>query len=352
MPPPLLQLTDIRFTLGGKPLLEGVDLQVGRGDRICLVGRNGSGKSTLLQDCCGLYRSRTAESGIPAARRHAVRSTFRRSRIFTGFVDRPGLRRGGTWSDSTMSGARASLLEGLGLTGEDEDPAHHCPAARLRRAALARTLAPEPDILLLDEPTNHLDLPAIEWLENELKELSASRSADHSGQPRPALSHQPVAHHRLARPRTGPADRTGFRGLRGVRDETLEQEELDRHKLDRKIVGGRALGALRRHRAAQAQPVGRMAQPAGPTQGPCATTASHRRYGQVRPSPRARPRASSSSTRSRLTKRYGEPHGGEAISPTRVLRGDRVGVIGPNGAGKTTLHQHAHRRARRPMPAT
>src|SRR5262249_58058053 len=40
-----------------------------------------------------------------------------------------------------------------------------------RRAALARALAPRPDILLLDEPTNHLDLPAIEWLEGELKAM-------------------------------------------------------------------------------------------------------------------------------------------------------------------------------------
>ena len=47
-----------------------------------------------------------------------------------------------------------------------------------RRAALARVLAPKPNILLLDEPTNHLDLPAIEWLEGELKSLARGAGAD------------------------------------------------------------------------------------------------------------------------------------------------------------------------------
>jgi ATP-binding cassette subfamily F protein uup len=58
------------------------------------------------------------------------------------------------------------LLKALSLTGE-EDPAS-LSGGEARRAALARVLAPAPDILLLDEPTNHLDLPAIEWLEREL----------------------------------------------------------------------------------------------------------------------------------------------------------------------------------------
>jgi ATP-binding cassette subfamily F protein uup len=58
------------------------------------------------------------------------------------------------------------LLKELGLSG-DEDPAS-LSSGEARRAALARALAPSPDILLLDEPTNHLDLPGIEWLEREL----------------------------------------------------------------------------------------------------------------------------------------------------------------------------------------
>src|SRR5579862_6843674 len=51
--PPLLQLRDIRLTLGGAPLLDGAELSIAPGDRIALVGRNGSGKSTLLRIAAG-----------------------------------------------------------------------------------------------------------------------------------------------------------------------------------------------------------------------------------------------------------------------------------------------------------
>ena len=54
MPPPLLQLAEIALTFGGAPLLDGVDLNVGPGERACVVGRNGSGKSTLLKIAAGL----------------------------------------------------------------------------------------------------------------------------------------------------------------------------------------------------------------------------------------------------------------------------------------------------------
>src|ERR687894_1453172 len=54
MAPPLIQLTDIVLTFGGTPLLDGAELSVAPGERVCLVGRNGSGKSTLLKIAAGL----------------------------------------------------------------------------------------------------------------------------------------------------------------------------------------------------------------------------------------------------------------------------------------------------------
>ena len=54
MAPPLIQLKDIFLTFGGTPLLNGVELSVSQGERVCLIGRNGSGKSTLLKIVAGL----------------------------------------------------------------------------------------------------------------------------------------------------------------------------------------------------------------------------------------------------------------------------------------------------------
>ena len=56
MAPPLLLLQNIRLSLGTAPLLDGAELGVGAGERICLVGRNGSGKSTLLKVAAGLLQ--------------------------------------------------------------------------------------------------------------------------------------------------------------------------------------------------------------------------------------------------------------------------------------------------------
>ena len=114
----------------------------------------------------------------------------------------------------------------------DEDPAH-VSGGEARRAALARVLAPSPDILLLDEPTNHLDLPTIEWLEGELESRRCALVI--ISHDRRFLSNLSRATAWLDRGQIRQIDR-GFSAFEAWRDEVLAEEERDQHKLDRKIV--------------------------------------------------------------------------------------------------------------------
>src|SRR5579862_6959698 len=155
MPLPLLLLLDISLTLGVTPLFSGAALAVASGDRICLVGRNGSGKSTLLRIAAGLAQPDTGER---FAQPGATIQYLAQEPDLSGFVTTLAYVEAGF--DAAASGGRHRalyLLKELGLSG-NEDPAS-LSGGEARRAALARALAPSPDILLLDEPTNHLDLP-------------------------------------------------------------------------------------------------------------------------------------------------------------------------------------------------
>src|SRR5271167_4214325 len=164
MAPPLIQLKDIRLTFGGTPLLTGVELSVSAEERVCLIGRNGSGKSTLLRIAAGLIQP---DSGRRFAQPGATIRYLPQEPDFAGFATTLEYVEAGLDHAAATDRYRASyLLEQLGLTGT-EDPTQ-LSGGEARRTALARVLAPEPDILLLDEPTNHLDLPGIEWLEQEL----------------------------------------------------------------------------------------------------------------------------------------------------------------------------------------
>ncbi|WP_238274518.1 ATP-binding cassette domain-containing protein, partial [Methylobacterium jeotgali] len=181
-----------------------------------------------------------------------------------------------------------------------------------------------------DEPTNHLDLPAIEWLEEELK---GTRSAlvliSHDRRFLSALSRSTVWLDRGVTRRI----EQGFSGFEAWRDAFFEEEERDRHKLDRKIAAEedwlrygvtarrkrnvRRLGNLhdlRRQRAEARRPVGS-----------AELTASE---------------AEASGTlvveMDGVSKAYGARSIVDSLS-MRLLRGDRLGIVGANGAGKTTL---------------
>src|SRR5271154_6644398 len=168
MAPPLIQLKNIALTFGGTPLLSGVELSVSASERVCLIGRNGSGKSTLLKIAAGLVEP---DKGSRFVQPGATIRYLPQEPDFAGFATTLAYVEAGLAPGDDHYQARY-ILEQLGLRG-DEDPSQ-ISGGEARRAALARVLAPEPDILLLDEPTNHLDLTTIEWLEGE---LASRRSA-------------------------------------------------------------------------------------------------------------------------------------------------------------------------------
>jgi len=324
MAPPLLHLQGINLGFGTTPLLAGAELAVSAGDSVCLVGRNGSGKSTLLKIAAGLVQP---DSGTRFVHPGATIRYLPQEPDLAGFSSVLAYVEAGLGPGDDPHRAR-TLLEQLGLTGEEATG--RLSGGEARRAALARALAPAPDILLLDEPTNHLDLPAIEWLQGELAALrSGLVIISHDRRLLEALSRGIVW---LDRGATRRLDR-GFASFETWRDEVLEQEERDRHKLGRKIameedwlrygVTARRkrnqkrladLHGLRRKRREQlgAPALVRMAASETDLSGKLVIVAEH------------------------VVKAWE----GRAVVrdlSTRVLRGDRLGIVGPNGAGKTTL---------------
>ena len=227
MAAPLFQLSDVHLTFGGAPLLEGASLTVHENARIGLVGRNGSGKSTLLKIAAGLLEADSAERIV----RQGVSIRYLpQEPDLSGFATTLAYVEAGLGEHDEPYRA-AYLLDQLGMTGE-ENPAN-LSGGENRRAALARVLAPAPDILLLDEPTNHLDLPAIEWLEQELRGLRSSLVI--ISHDRRFLSNLTRSTVWVDRGATRAVEK-GFAEFEDWRDTFLEEEEVARHKLDRQIV--------------------------------------------------------------------------------------------------------------------
>src|SRR3954452_23402642 len=227
MAPPLLTLQEVHLTFGGTPLLEGAELSISERERVCLVGRNGSGKSTLLKIAAGLAEP---DRGSRFAQPGATIRYLPQEPELSGHPTTLSYLEAGLGPGDDPHRARY-VLDELGLTGEEAPST--LSGGEARRAALARVLAPEPDILLLDEPTNHLDLPAIEWLEAELSGLrSAVVLVSHDRRFLENLSRATVW---LDRGVTRRIER-GFASFEEWRDQVLEEEEREQHKLGRKIV--------------------------------------------------------------------------------------------------------------------
>lgn len=171
---PLIELRDVCTRLGGQWIHRNVDLRVERGDLLALVGGSGAGKTTLLRQMIGLQRPTLGEvllfgqphqAGRRAERFARLRRMgvlFQHGALFSALsvfdnIAFPLREFGGLHEDEV----RALVYSKLALVELDPRNASLMPAqlsgGMVKRAALARALALEPELLLLDEPTAGLD---------------------------------------------------------------------------------------------------------------------------------------------------------------------------------------------------
>ncbi|MDX2605571.1 ABC transporter ATP-binding protein [Streptomyces caniscabiei] len=177
----LLRLADATVRFDGRPVLDGVDLDVAEHEIVCVLGPSGSGKSTLLRVVAGLQPldgGRVSldgrdQRGVPAHKR-GVGLMFQDHQLFpqrdvAGNVAF-GPRMHGAAKDERAVRVR-ELLELVGLPGAARRRVGELSGGEQQRVALARALAPRPRLLMLDEPLGQLDRSLRERLVVELRQL-------------------------------------------------------------------------------------------------------------------------------------------------------------------------------------
>jgi ABC transport system ATP-binding/permease protein len=329
----LLSLREVSLSFGGPRLLDRVDLQIERGERVCLTGRNGEGKSTLL---------RLIEGGLRPDEGTVIRQQGLRIARLPQDVPEG---HGGSVADEVAAG----------LDDQDHDHDHaegstqhrveavvtrmgldggacfaDLSSGMKRRVLLAQSLVAEPDVLLLDEPTNHLDIDAIRWLEDFLLRFGGTLIF---------VTHDRVFLEKLAT-RIVEIDRgrlfdwacdyptflkrredllAGEARREALFDKKLAQEETwirkgveaRRTRNEGRVRALKALREARRQRR-EKQGAARMQVQEAESSGTMVIQARSVGF------------------------RYGDRTVIEDLTTT-IERGEKVGIIGPNGAGKTTL---------------
>ncbi len=331
---PLLTINDLSHAFGGPPVLEGVNLQVDAGERVCLVGRNGSGKSTFMK----LLAQEMAPDSGSIVRAPGVRVARLPQDIPAGVQ--------GTVHDVVATGLVAlhdheeeweqevrleQVMERMSLDPRADFGS--LSGGLKRRVLLAQALAAAPDLLLLDEPTNHLDIASIEWLETFLLESGLSLFF---------VTHDRAFLKKLAT-RIVELDRgvltnwdcpyETFLERRAARLEVQEREWAQRDKL----LAQEEAWIRRGVKARRARDQGRVS-----------------RLKELRAERRSRRELQGNATirvseAERSGQRVVEAIGVDFAYPgagdkrlvrgldLMVGRGDKIGLLGPNGAGKTTL---------------
>ncbi|GAB6042918.1 ATP-binding cassette ATPase Uup [Endothiovibrio diazotrophicus] len=357
----LITLRNVSVNFGGPPLLDGIELAIERGERLCLVGRNGAGKSTLMKVLTGEITADDGKIEQPQGLRVArlVQEVPHDTHGDTFDVVAAGLGEIGALiteyhhishglADGTAELAdlervqhRLEAADGWTLEQrvettlsklslDPDTPFEALSGGLKRRVLLARALVTAPDLLLLDEPTNHLDIDAIAWLEEFLLAWNGTLLF---------VTHDRMLLRKLAT-RIIELDRGRLTSWPGDYDTYLERKaaaldaEANQNALFDKKLAQEETWIRQGIKARRTRNEGRV-----------------RALKALREERRERREVTGKAKiaineAERSGKLVAEVEGvdyaweGKPILQgltTSVMRGDKIGIIGPNGAGKTTL---------------
>ena len=165
----LLLLQQLVLAYGNQQVVKGIDLQVPRGELICLLGPSGCGKSTLLRAIAGfeqpvsgsvqLHNQLLADKSVsmPPEQRQ-IGMVFQDVALFPHLSVAQNIAFGlHRWGSAESEARVEQLLDLIGLQGYGERYPHELSGGQQQRVALARAMAPRPQMLLLDEPFSGLD---------------------------------------------------------------------------------------------------------------------------------------------------------------------------------------------------
>ncbi|MCM1945297.1 energy-coupling factor ABC transporter ATP-binding protein [Streptomyces sp. G2] len=171
----------------GHQALFGVDLTIGRGERVALLGPNGAGKTTLVLHLNGILAAgagSVAVAGLPVGKKHMAEIRRKVGIVFQDPDDQlfmPTVREDVAFGPAAAGLRGAELdavvekaLDRVGMAGYADRPPHHLSFGQRRRVAVATVLATEPEILVLDEPSSNLDPASRRELADVLRALDVT----------------------------------------------------------------------------------------------------------------------------------------------------------------------------------
>ena len=358
----LVSLQNVSLSFGGTVILENLNLQIEKNQRICLLGRNGAGKTTLMRTLAGEVKpdSGTVQTGTDVRVSYFAQnipldlqgSAFaiiadalgESGRLIVSYHEAENaLKAGSPDAAEELEVLRQQmdkleawkLLDDIGriISRMDIDGDwryESLSGGQKRRVLLAAALVSQPDVLLLDEPTNHLDIDTIAWLEDFLLRTGITILF---------VTHDRMLLRRLAN-RIIEVDRgriydweCNYDTFLARKEEVLAAEMKDWERFDKKLAqeevwirkgvkarGSRnegrvkALKKMREERKQRRQHVGKV----------------NMQISQAANSGRDVIEAKN------ISFAYGDKQIIRDFS-LKICRGDKIGVVGANGCGKTTL---------------